>query len=63
MVPLQSDPVENIPPPEEVRRMLTETVRRSDLLRALLRLARRKAAYTLPSQDKPTISNPKGVGK
>ena len=39
------DPVESIPPPEDVRRLLAEAIRRSDLLRALLRLSHRKAAY------------------
>jgi len=39
------DPVESIPPPETVRRMLADSVRRSDLLRALLRIARRKEAH------------------
>jgi hypothetical protein len=39
------DPVEAIPDPETVRLMLAEAVRRTDLLRSLLRISRRKAAY------------------
>ena len=39
------DPVESIPPPETVRRMLSDSIRRADLLRALLRVARRKEAH------------------
>ena len=40
-----ADPIESIPDPETVNRMLADAVRRSDLLRQLLRLARRKASY------------------
>jgi hypothetical protein len=43
------DLIEQIPDPETVRRWLAAAVRRSDLLRSLLRLARRKAAY--PAAD------------
>ena len=42
-----ADPIESIPDPETVNRMLADAVRRSDLLRQLLRLARRKASYPL----------------
>lgn len=62
MIDHKDDPVESIPSPEDVRRLLADAVRRSDLLRALLRLAHRKAAYdpvadsddirTAPSQKK-----------
>jgi hypothetical protein len=43
------DLIEQVPDPETVRQWLAESVRRSDLLRSLLRLARRKAAY--PTAD------------
>jgi hypothetical protein len=39
------DLLDQIPDPETVRRMLAESVKRSDLLRSVLRLAIRKAAY------------------
>jgi hypothetical protein len=39
------DLIEQIPDPETVQTWLAESVRRSDLLRSLLRLAQRKAAY------------------
>ena len=42
------DPVELIPDPDTLHKELTASVRRSDLLRALLRVARRKAAYDRP---------------
>ena len=53
MIPSEFDTVESIPPPEDVRRLLAEAIRRSDLLRALLRLSHRKAAY---SPAKPSDS-------
>lgn len=40
-----ADPIDHIPPPETVRAMLAESIRRSDLLRSLLRVSRRKAAH------------------
>jgi len=40
------DPVDQIPPPDTVRELLADSIRRSDLLRSLLRVSRRKAAYT-----------------
>jgi hypothetical protein len=39
------DIVDQIPDPETVSRMLAESIRRADLLRSLLRVARRKAAH------------------
>lgn len=45
------DPVELIPDPDAVRAMLAESVRRSDLLRSLLNVAVRKAAYDRPRPD------------
>jgi hypothetical protein len=45
------DPLEQIPDPDTVRRMLADAVRRSDLLRSLLRVARRKAAYEQPCES------------
>ena len=45
MTASQDDPVDSIPPPEDVRRLLADALRRSDLLRSLLRVAHRKAAY------------------
>jgi hypothetical protein len=42
------DPIEQIPDPDAVRAMITESVRRSDLLRSLLNVAVRKAAYDRP---------------
>jgi hypothetical protein len=46
-----SDLIDRIPDPETVRRWLAESVRRSDLLRSLLRLARRKAAHRMPTNS------------
>ncbi len=39
------DLIEQIPDPTTVRGWLAESIRRSDLLRSLLRVALRKAAY------------------
>ena len=39
------DLIELIPDPDTVRHWLAESIRKSDLLRSLLQLARRKAAY------------------
>ena len=39
------DPVELIPDPDTLHKELAASVRRSDLLPALIRVARRKAAY------------------
>jgi hypothetical protein len=43
------DLIEQIPDPDTVRRWLAESIRRCDLLRSLLRLAVRKAAYRHPA--------------
>ncbi len=50
----QPDPLDAVPDPEVVRRMLAETIRRRDLLRSLLRVAVYKANY--PSPSSPTTS-------
>ncbi len=42
------DPVERIPDPDALSRELAAGVRRVDLLRCLIRVARRKAAYDRP---------------
>jgi hypothetical protein len=47
------DPVEAIPDPDTVRLMLAESVRRTDLLRSLLRVSRRKAAYGPRPTEQP----------
>ncbi len=44
------DPIENIPTPETLNQLLAATIRRCDLLRSLIRVSRRKAAYDRPSQ-------------
>jgi len=43
-----ADPIEGIPDPDAVRAMLAASVRRSELLRSLLNVAVRKAAYDRP---------------
>jgi hypothetical protein len=43
------DLIEQIPDPNTVRGWLAESIRRSDLLRSLLRVAIRKAAYHGPN--------------
>jgi hypothetical protein len=43
------DLIDQIPDPETVRRWLAESIRRCDLLRSLLRVAIRKAAYRRPA--------------
>ncbi len=42
------DPIETVPDPETVRLLLADAIRRRDLLRALLRVAIRKASYPPP---------------
>ncbi len=37
--------IDAIPDPDTVKRLISESVRRTDLLRGLLRLSRRKANY------------------
>lgn len=64
MIARPDDPVEGIPPPEDVRRLLADALRRSELLRALLRLAHRKAAYPPVADSNDTRTSPsleKGV--
>ena len=39
------DVIEDIPDPETVDRLLADAIRRADLLRQLLKVSRRKAAY------------------
>jgi hypothetical protein len=50
-----SDPLESVPDPESVRVLLAEAIRRRDLLRSLLRVAVRKAAYPPPA---PRVGRP-----
>jgi hypothetical protein len=45
------DLLDEIPDPDTVRGWLSDSVRRSDLLRSVLRLARRKAAHDRPRDD------------
>jgi hypothetical protein len=47
------DLIELIPNPDTVRQWLAESIRKSDLLRSLLRLARRKAAYQRNPAEAP----------
>ncbi len=42
-------PIERIPDPDTLRQELAASIRRSDLLRGLIRVARRKAAYNQPA--------------
>jgi hypothetical protein len=44
----QPDLLEQIPDPDTVRGWLAESIRHADLLRSLLRVALRKAAYRRP---------------
>lgn len=46
---LKPDLLETIPEPAILNQWLAEALRRVDLLRSLLRVARRKAAYRRPS--------------
>jgi hypothetical protein len=48
---LPPDLIEQIPDPDIVRDWLAESIRRSELLRSLLRVAVRKAAYRRPTLD------------
>jgi hypothetical protein len=43
------DLIEQIPDPETIRGWLADSIRRSDLLRSLLRVSIRKAAYRRPA--------------
>jgi hypothetical protein len=50
------DLIEQIPEPDTVRGWLAESIRRSELLRSLLRVAIRKAAYRrLASADRQEV--------
>jgi hypothetical protein len=48
----QPDLIEQIPAPEVIDGWLADAIRRADLLRSLLRVARRKAAYRRPEAAK-----------
>jgi hypothetical protein len=48
------DLIEQIPDPETVRGWLAESIRRSTLLRSLLRVALRKAAFHRPPHPERT---------
>jgi hypothetical protein len=52
------DLLEQVPDPDTVRSWLADSIRRSDLLRSLLRLAKRKAAYERPGQHPCTEDTP-----
>jgi hypothetical protein len=56
MADVKTDPrrdlIEQIPEPDIVRSWLAESIRRSTLLRSLLRVAIRKAAYRPPDNRK-----------
>jgi hypothetical protein len=54
----QPDLLDQIPDPATVRDWLAESVRRSDLLRSLLRLAKRKAAYERTAEHPPEEDAP-----
>jgi hypothetical protein len=43
------DPLETIPPPDEVKRLIAESVRRTELLRSLLTTSERIARYQIPT--------------
>ena len=57
----QTDPrpdlVEQIPDPDTVRGWLAESIRRSTLLRSLLRVAIRKAAYPRAIDPERTVAD------
>jgi hypothetical protein len=46
------DLIEQIPDPDTVRSWLADSIRRSELLRSLLRVAIRKAAFQRPAPEK-----------
>jgi hypothetical protein len=50
----QPDLLDQIPDPDTVRGWLAESIRRSDLLRSLLRVSLRKAAYQRRGSQRPT---------
>jgi hypothetical protein len=47
------DLIDQIPDPDIVRGWLATSIKRCDLLRSLLRVAIRKAAYRMPTAGKP----------
>ena len=47
------DPVDSLPPPEIITRLLGESRRRSELLKSLLRIAKRKAHLQARSSATP----------
>lgn len=52
--PDPADPLDAVPDPDTVRRMLADAVRRRDLLRSLLRVAVRRANYPPAAGSRPT---------
>ena len=54
------DPVEQIPDPDTVRGWLAESIRRSTLLRSLLRVAIRKSAYPRAIGPERTVADGNG---
>jgi hypothetical protein len=60
----QADPrpdlLEQIPDPDTVRGWLADAVRRADLLRSLLRVAVRKAAYRKPAAAREEVTPCRG---
>ena len=59
---IASDPIETIPTPDVLRHLLADTIRRRDLLRALLRVSVRKSnwqpwpANHSPAEDATAMS-------
>lgn len=47
---VNSDPIESIPDPTTIRQMIADNVRRSEMLRALLRISTRKASLSSSGQ-------------
>ena len=47
----QPDLIEQIPDPDTVRSWLSDSIRRAELLRSLLRVAIRKAAFDRPAAE------------
>ena len=54
------DPVDDIPEAEKVRELLAESIRRADLLKQLLKVARRKQSYARASRapDRASSQHP-----
>lgn len=51
------DPIANIPTSEDVRRMIAEAVRRTELLRQLLRLSLRREELITKSADRKAVGS------